>query len=583
MGGSRTGYALGLGPVFSYEWITSSRRWQGYALRSLFVGALLAALIVVWSGRLRGLITPTIRALAELGELFFKAVVGTQLVLVLLAAPALTAGAICLERARGTLTHLMVTDLSAAEIVLGKLAARLVPVLSMVVCAFPVMMLLTLLGGVDSGALAGALLVTLGIAGLGSALALALSLWAEKTHEALLGTYAVWGVWLLGPSMLTLLGTQVGMVPWIPLRNTDPFLLAFAPYTAPGSVSWGDYLWFLGGTWMIAAGLATLAVNRLRPVCTCDSTRWKNGRVSRWSGGQAYLGRLVRLERWVPAPSLDFNPVLWREWHRNKLSLKARIGAALFLILAVTCSAVVVAAGTRSGTLVVNAFQVSIGLLLISVTAASSLAEERARGSLDILMATPMSTRQIVLGKWLGSFRLVPALAVLPTLVVIAEAGWDSRKLSMAILMPAYVIAVGAAITSLGVAMATWCSRLGRSIGLSVMIYVLVTVGWMFLVMALMRPHPYGFAFIAGSPFFGPIVITSQLESLRIEWGDVVAVTLWVGAYAAASIVLLSATIATFDRFLGRITSRSLEQGSRDPEPVDLVTAESVRGPESTP
>ena len=27
---------LGLGPVFAFEWITSSRRWQGYALRSLF-------------------------------------------------------------------------------------------------------------------------------------------------------------------------------------------------------------------------------------------------------------------------------------------------------------------------------------------------------------------------------------------------------------------------------------------------------------------------------------------------------------------------------------------------------------------
>jgi hypothetical protein len=31
------GGGLGLGPVFTYEWITSSRRWQGYALRLLFL------------------------------------------------------------------------------------------------------------------------------------------------------------------------------------------------------------------------------------------------------------------------------------------------------------------------------------------------------------------------------------------------------------------------------------------------------------------------------------------------------------------------------------------------------------------
>ena len=144
----------------------------------------------------------TFKALAAVGERFFLAVIGTQMALVLLAAPAATAGAICLDRARGTLAHLLVTDLSDGEIVLGKLAARLVPVLGLVGCALPVMALLTLLGGVDPDALLGAFLVTLGVAVLGCCLALVFSLWAGKTHEALLGTYAVWGLWLLAGPML---------------------------------------------------------------------------------------------------------------------------------------------------------------------------------------------------------------------------------------------------------------------------------------------------------------------------------------------------------------------------------------------
>ena len=39
--GGKTTWRIGLGPVFAYERIAASRRWQGYALRSLFASALL--------------------------------------------------------------------------------------------------------------------------------------------------------------------------------------------------------------------------------------------------------------------------------------------------------------------------------------------------------------------------------------------------------------------------------------------------------------------------------------------------------------------------------------------------------------
>ena len=77
---------LSLGPVFVYEWITSSRRWQSYAVRSCFVGALLCALLVVRFGTDAPAGT-TLRALARMAELFFLAVSGTQLAIVLLVAP----------------------------------------------------------------------------------------------------------------------------------------------------------------------------------------------------------------------------------------------------------------------------------------------------------------------------------------------------------------------------------------------------------------------------------------------------------------------------------------------------------------
>src|SRR5262249_14598396 len=141
----------------------------------------------------------SIREQADVGRRFHQALAVTQLALALLAAPAATAGAVCLDRARGTLAHLLVTDLTSAEIVLGKLAARLVPVVGMVLCGLPFLALGTLLGGIDPESVLGLLLVRLGAAVLGCSLALTLSIWGTRMTEVVLTTYAAWLVAILLP------------------------------------------------------------------------------------------------------------------------------------------------------------------------------------------------------------------------------------------------------------------------------------------------------------------------------------------------------------------------------------------------
>ena len=101
----------------------------------------------------------------------------------LLAAPAATAGAVCLDKARGTLEHLLATDLSNSEIVLGKPGVRLVPVAGLIVCVLPIMALSGLLGGIDPNALYGSFLTALGSPVQGCSLAFMLSVWGRKTHE----------------------------------------------------------------------------------------------------------------------------------------------------------------------------------------------------------------------------------------------------------------------------------------------------------------------------------------------------------------------------------------------------------------
>jgi ABC-type transport system involved in multi-copper enzyme maturation permease subunit len=453
----------GLGPVFAWEWLRASRRWQLYALRVLFVAALGAGLTVVWLVK-AGHGALGIRGLAETGEAFFYALVGTQLALVLLAAPAHTAAAVCLDRSRGTLFHVLATDLSDAEIVLGKLAARLIPVIGLVICGMPVLFGAILLGGIDPEAAVGAILVTLGVAVLGATLALTLSVWARQTYEVLLLTYLLVALLALAGPMWAEWQVWFGLpAPPDWLEATNPFFLAFMPYLRPGTNCLGGQAAFLGICLGLSAALAVLSVLRLRAVALREA-----GRPARRGHRQV----LVRLR--LPGPSLDANPVLWREWHRRLPSRWARVAwltygalALLFSVLA-ACSAVT-GAGRSQLPPWVNALQVPLGLLLLSVTSVTSLAEERVRGTIDLLLTTPLSTRAIVFGKWWGAYRSAVPLAVLPGLVTAAVAG--PARWPGALLVVGLVLAYGAAATSLGLALSTWVAQPGRALILGVVLF----------------------------------------------------------------------------------------------------------------
>jgi ABC-type transport system involved in multi-copper enzyme maturation permease subunit len=562
-------YRWGLGPVFFFEWLLASRRWQMYATRSLFVAILLIALLIVGSMSTSRQLTATRSDLARIGESIFYGLIGTQLALVLLAAPAATAGAVCQDKVRGALQHLLMTDLSSAEIILGKLAARLVPVLGLVLCALPVLALCVLLGGIDPGALLGALLVTLGVAVLGCALALTLSVWGHKTHEVLLLNYLFWSAALLAYPTASSLDWHFSLglsLDW--LAKSNPFLLAFLPYMAPGADNFLDCVLFLAGCLVLSAILALLAIVSVRAV----AIRYGSRSMRRTTRGAAFSGRGSRP---FFGPSLDGNPVLWREWHRKRPSPWVWFVWICYTLGAVVFTAIVLLLSLDSrgmrGELApfVNAFLVGIGLLLLSVTASTSLAEERARGSLDVLLTTPLSTGSIVWGKWWAAFRTVPLLAILPTFSTVLLGLFNGRW-PLAVLFGILILAFGAAITSLGLVLATWIARPGRAVAACVAIYVIVTVGWPCALLGMSgTPTVEGIAI--ASPFFcgGQMTADVQHGSPRDQiyfWAG-----FWIFIYLLGAAILATATLVDFDRRLGRMAARrrpAREKGPHRRSPV---------------
>jgi hypothetical protein len=374
-----------------------------------------------------------------------------------------------------------------------------------------------------------------------------------------MGTYAVLALWLLAGSIVDLIASRISPF-WIrPAQKINPFFLALAPSWWPQSVVLSDYFWFLGITVALSVVLVAIMVWRLRSACL----RERAPMVSRsdWLRPARNAWRLIF--GWIPwlRPSLDGNPVLWREWHRSASSRLSRVIMGLFGVLSAVCSTVVICGPAGEAGAWVNGLQVSIGLLLLSVAATTSLGEERAHGSLDLLLITPLSTRQIVMGKWLGAYRMVPLLAIMPAILIGCAVLANNWTLCWAFpLMIAYVLASGAAITSLGLAMATSIARLGRAIGVTVTLYVAVAAGWVFLATAL-GAGPGQRGPLMASPFFWAGGLTFEVRIGAVPESPIVAwAILWTIACAWAGVRLIQFTLCDFDRRLGRIEQLDARQ-----------------------
>jgi ABC-2 family transporter protein len=547
---------LDLAPVFFCECRRLSRQGWLYGARSIVVAGLFAGLAAVWWQSASRMDLSQVSQIAQAGEWYFEVIVATQLSMVLLAVPAMAAGAFSTEMARGHVSLMLVTGLTPAEILLGTLCARLVPVLGTLCCVVPVLALASSMGGIPPDALVRLELVTAGTALLGCALALAASVATESLHEALMGTYVLLVGWVLGyPTLLMIQLTAVrrfipaGSIGWF--QEVNPYWVVLKPIFNPHSSAPGEEWSFLAGAFAVSMAVTFLAAWRLGP-----ST------LGRLAGRARPSRRRSSFTRPTPSRNLlsaDVQLVLWKETCFRRPSGWVGVLWGLYVAGAVLFSLLAIAecwtAGARRTAWpgLFNGFQAAVGLGLLSLVAPTALADERARGSLPVLLSTPISTIGVVLGKWLACFRLVLCLAVLPTSVAVAHVHPPERWLGVP-LVAALVLAQGAAVTSLGIALATWIPRLDRALILSAAASVLMTVAWIPLAFFLLGGSNLSLGVASASPFLSVALLTSEMARasagnwpVRVGWA-----LSWALCYSGIALALLWATLATFDRCMGR-------------------------------
>jgi ABC-type transport system involved in multi-copper enzyme maturation permease subunit len=443
------------GPVFLFELLRLGRRPRQFLLRCGYVIVLFLLLFLVyasWFGsRARTAdefffdIFFNTQArhseVARFAETFFAAFLGVQIVVCFLLTPAFTAGAIAEEKERRRLDFLLATDLSSREIVLGKLAARLTTMLALLITGLPVLSLMQLLGGVPpelllAGFLAtGATLLSL------SALSMLCSVYARKvkqaiemTYRALFAYYFLSGAsWLLlhprlqladFPSMFgwTSPVTVTTLVQWFNSGNLLAVLVQFA-HEIDGGAELPDVLPSYLGKYVLFHSLVVLlcgrvAVVRLRPVSREQAE------------GPAPASQPVAADEAAPArpdrPPLGDRPVLWREMYleaepkkpgslpRTRWTLALSVLAPMVLVVGLF----VIASGTRQSgekfSFLVNMYLRTVctvaacgALVAVAGRASRAIGSERDRQTLESLVLTDLSRREILWDKWLASIASV--------------------------------------------------------------------------------------------------------------------------------------------------------------------------------
>jgi ABC-type transport system involved in multi-copper enzyme maturation permease subunit/uncharacterized RDD family membrane protein YckC len=527
------------GPIFGKELRVTSRRKRTYALRVAYLALLLLAMLWAYTvTRNRsyggGGVAQQTAQQAALGHGFFLAFCVFCIGSMGFIGPVLTANGIGAERLAKTLPVLLMTPITAWQVVSGKLLSRALTALTLIGLSLPVLALVRLLGGVDLNVMLAALAVAVSYMLATAALGLFYSLFVNRAAVVILLSYGTLGVlYAMLPAVLiglfrierTLPGGKTGAFEL--LFAINPPFWAVSPVEAQpmaiGMSVWGYCVAVQLGMATVLVLVTAVLLRRqfraagegdapavggafeavplpVRPVASATPptspptpAAERPGPLDYRSGpatqpptwGQAdgdrpdeprapvvFPGRRAKLAR----PVSD-NPVLWREVRRPLFGkVWQRVLAVCLVVGAVGLFYAMLAEHDslkRAGPHMAFAV-VFCGLwwLVSAVHSATAISQEKESDTWTLLLTTPLTGRQVVFGKAAGMFRRM----AWPTALV----GAHFLLFAVAGVLPLWSVlfAVGmiVACNALWVATGVWISLRVRRVTFAVIANVMLAV-----------------------------------------------------------------------------------------------------------
>ncbi len=418
-------------PLLAKELTEAAARRRTYVLRVVY-GALLFAVFAALAPRWlwRGSYDPL--SVMGAGREMFESILMLQFIGIALFLPAMMCGRIAEEKERDSLVLLFLTDLRPWSIVLQKYLGGLVPMLSFLLLAMPLAAIAYAFGGVTTDALtAGLYTLLLGCLQIG-ALALMCSAWCRTTVSALLSTYLLAVVFYAGPPGLIWLCHVVLRFNW-PFDDATVFLLIppvlheefgnaglarVAVFSIPILASIAVFL-LLARVFLVRRAFLPPSSFFLRLFRRLDGLMHRANRIT----GHRML---LREGRSLP----DDDPIAWREMTRKalgKVHYLVRILTAIELPVIVICALASFEMdeyrGQNTVLPIVAAIIGALAVLALSVQAANTIVAERVQQTLEVLLTTSLTAREIVLQKARVLRRFMLVLAI-PLLTIFGSEGY---------------------------------------------------------------------------------------------------------------------------------------------------------------
>lgn len=461
-------------PLLMKELHEQSARTRTFVLRFVYavlliLGVGLANLDALFQVSYQGV---SVNSNLGLGKQFFVKTLGIQIAGIYLFLPAIVCGVLTVEKERNTLGLLLITKLNPWTIIIEKFASRILPMLTFLLISLPLMSFMYSLGGLEPITLfLGIWFLLLSVLQIASLAVLASSFFSG-TVGAFLGTYALILILSFGPLFLdiAIFNTAIQTISritfgrWLQwmFGDTISLELFFGPLTlwlfvppallefnmqangnlygmqmGIGGTIRHPYLFALlcGFPTLVSTGIS-LALARFFLIRRAFVTT-TNPILSlfKWmdrifvTANQRFARGVVLVKESQSLP--DQQPVAWRETAKRSLG-QFRYLVRVFVTLEVpTLLLVFLFATGPSGydaqTGPVSALMFAlwmIAVVLIAVTASNLISNERSRQTLDVLLTTPLTSRDIILQKLRGVRRLMLVCAVPVVTCIIFQTWW---------------------------------------------------------------------------------------------------------------------------------------------------------------
>lgn len=350
------------------------------------------------------------------GTELFRALVVCQYSVVYVFLPAYCAGLISGEKERDTLQLMFTTKLSPWSIILEKLFSRLVPFAFLVLTSVPILVIAYNYGGISPAMIwQSALLLMLATFQV-AAIAIVCSTYFRRTVASFVATYVVSGLLLyVLPATLGNEIERTAATAATPSAWSVPTVSWWVPWTHQDTVLQQP----MPLAYMSVMCASILAVTAL---ALCLSRLWL---IPRATGEPRSLLKLVfsGIDSGIKATGVEFKegkgpenePIAWRETTRGVIGNTRYQLYLLGFATGVVIALAIYASGhdVRSELATFQTIAFIVGTLTIVAKGTSLFSGERSGQTLDVLLTTPFTNRELMLQKYRGLRNLIAVLMII--------------------------------------------------------------------------------------------------------------------------------------------------------------------------